>query len=147
MHEGPTELQIQWQAPYCQGLTKQLQSHLDKNSVIIMSYAVGEQKAGEGELNARTIGLRDIIWLDLAFARLKCVSPNHKRFYHRGRENKKSLLGNDLLSQRAAPQVPSALTGLTAGFGMEPGVPPPLQSPRRLSFTIFGFPCAGRRTV
>jgi hypothetical protein len=43
---------------------------------------------------------------------------------------KKKSLGNDLLSQRAPPPVPSALAGLTAGFGMDPGVPPPLQSPR-----------------
>ena len=39
-------------------------------------------------------------------------------------------LGNDLLSQEVALQVPSALTGLTTGFGMLPGVPPSLQSPR-----------------
>ncbi len=42
----------------------------------------------------------------------------------------KKSLGNDLLSQGVAPQVPSALTALTAGFGMLPGVPPSLQSPR-----------------
>ena len=35
-------------------------------------------------------------------------------------------LGDDLLSQGAASQVPSALAGLTSGFGMGPGVPPPL---------------------
>ena len=45
----------------------------------------------------------------------------------------KKSLGNDLLSQRAAPLVPSALAGLTAGFGMGPGVPPPLLSPRDFS--------------
>jgi hypothetical protein len=28
------------------------------------------------------------------------------------------VLGNDQLSQRASPQVPSALASLTAGFGM-----------------------------
>jgi hypothetical protein len=39
-------------------------------------------------------------------------------------------LGNDLLSQGVAPPVPSALAGLTAGFEMGPGVPPPLESPR-----------------
>ena len=39
-------------------------------------------------------------------------------------------LGNDLLSQEVALQVPSALTGLTTGFGMGPGVPLPLKSPR-----------------
>jgi hypothetical protein len=40
------------------------------------------------------------------------------------------LLGDDLLSQGATPQVPSALVSLTAGFEMGPGVPSPLQSPR-----------------
>ena len=39
-------------------------------------------------------------------------------------------LGNDLLSQAVTHQVPSALTGLTDGFGMWPGVPLSLQSPR-----------------
>ena len=43
--------------------------------------------------------------------------------------NKKSSVGNDLLSQGLAPQLPSALKGLTAGFGMGPGVPPSLASP------------------
>ena len=43
---------------------------------------------------------------------------------------KKKSLGNDLLSQGVAPQVPSALAGLTSGFGMLPGVPLLLQSPR-----------------
>ncbi len=43
--------------------------------------------------------------------------------------NEKSL-GNDLLSQEVTLQVPSALTSLTAGFEMLPGVPSPLQSPR-----------------
>src|SRR4030042_1865907 len=39
-------------------------------------------------------------------------------------------LGNDLLSQAVTHQVPTALTGLTNGFGMCPGVPLSLQSPR-----------------
>ena len=43
---------------------------------------------------------------------------------------KKKSLGNDLLSQGATPPVPSALASLTTGFGMGPGVPPPLESPR-----------------
>ena len=42
----------------------------------------------------------------------------------------KKSLGNDLLSQGAAPQVPSALISLTSGFGMLPGVPSSLESPR-----------------
>ena len=42
----------------------------------------------------------------------------------------KMPLGNGLLSQAVTSQVPSALAGLTSGFGMGPGVPPPLLSPR-----------------
>src|SRR5205823_352905 len=38
-------------------------------------------------------------------------------------------LGNDLLSHRVTPAVPSALEGLTAVFGMETGVSPPPLSP------------------
>ena len=45
-------------------------------------------------------------------------------------KNKNRFLpGNDLLSQRCVPPVPSALAGLTTGFGMGPGVSPPLKSP------------------
>ena len=50
---------------------------------------------------------------------------------------KEKPLGDDLLSQEAALQVPSALTGLTTGFGMLPGVPPSLKSPRDV-FTTLG---------
>ena len=42
---------------------------------------------------------------------------------------KRFLTGNDLLSQGASSQVPSALEGLTSWFGMEQGVSPPLESP------------------
>ena len=42
--------------------------------------------------------------------------------------------GNDLLSQGPAPQVPSALEGLTAWFGMEQGVSPPHKSPEEPVF-------------
>ena len=45
-------------------------------------------------------------------------------------KKKEKPLGDDLLSQAVSSQVPSALAGLTTGFGMGPGVPPPLQSPR-----------------
>ena len=38
-------------------------------------------------------------------------------------------VGIDLISQEAAPQVPSAQVGLTAGFEKEPGVPPPQETP------------------
>ena len=46
--------------------------------------------------------------------------------------NKKSEVGNFLLSQEAALQVPSADTRLTAGFGMFPGIPTLLWSPTSL---------------
>ena len=49
--------------------------------------------------------------------------------------NKKSSVGNDLLSQGLAPQLPSALKGLTTGFGMGLGVPPSLTSPTELLFS------------
>src|SRR5262249_33188261 len=39
------------------------------------------------------------------------------------------MLGEDLRSQEVALPVPSALAGLTAGFEMGPGVPPPLATP------------------
>src|SRR5919108_4135621 len=41
-------------------------------------------------------------------------------------------LGDDLLSQTVASPVPSALTGLTAVFGMGTGVSPSLWSPKSL---------------
>ena len=41
-------------------------------------------------------------------------------------------LGNDLLSHDLNTAVSSAMEGLTAGFGMGPGVPPPLWLPRNL---------------
>jgi hypothetical protein len=39
--------------------------------------------------------------------------------------------GGDLLSHPVAQAVPSALEGLTSGFGMGPGVSPPLWPPKR----------------
>ena len=48
---------------------------------------------------------------------------------------RKSSVGDDLLSQGLAPQLPSALKSLTTGFGMGPGVPSSLTSPtERLHF-------------
>ena len=41
--------------------------------------------------------------------------------------------GGDLLSQGLAPQVPSALEGLTAVFGMGTGGTPPLFPPEKFS--------------
>jgi hypothetical protein len=43
-----------------------------------------------------------------------------------------NMPGNDLLSHRAAPAVPSALESLTSVFGMGTGVAPPLSSPGNL---------------
>ena len=51
--------------------------------------------------------------------------------------NKKSEVGNFLLSQEAALQVPSADTRLTAGFGMFPGIPTLLWSPTSLFIYLF----------
>jgi hypothetical protein len=41
--------------------------------------------------------------------------------------------GGDLLSHPVAQAVPSAVRGLTSGFGMGPGVSPSLWPPERLS--------------
>ena len=57
----------------------------------------------------------------------------------RGELNKKrSEVGNFLLSRGVAPQVPSADTRLTAGFGMFPGIPTLLWSPTSL---LICLPC------
>src|SRR3954466_525095 len=40
------------------------------------------------------------------------------------------MLGGDLLSHPVPRAVPSALTGLASGFGMEPGVSPSLWPPK-----------------
>ena len=47
-------------------------------------------------------------------------------------EEREVKVGNDLLSHAVAHILPSALAGLTAGFEMGPGVPPPLLSPTNL---------------
>ncbi len=44
-------------------------------------------------------------------------------------EKRRGIVGDGLLSHRVAPALPSTLVALTAGFGMEPGVPPPLLPP------------------
>ena len=45
----------------------------------------------------------------------------------------KKRAGNDLLSHRVPPAVPSALEGLTTVFGMGTGVAPPVWSPAHIS--------------
>src|ERR1700693_2072009 len=52
------------------------------------------------------------------------------------------MLGNDLLSHRVTPTVPSALEGLTTVFGMGTGVSPPPWSPNFLSLTSSAAPGA-----
>ena len=47
---------------------------------------------------------------------------------------KTELVGDGLLSHRPKPILPWALTGLTAGFEMGPGVPPSLVSPTNSGF-------------
>jgi hypothetical protein len=46
-----------------------------------------------------------------------------------GEGKKTEHVGDDLLSHEPKLTLPSALAGLTAGFEMGPGVPPPLLSP------------------
>ena len=48
-------------------------------------------------------------------------------------------VGDDLLSQGAAPPVPSAQVGLTTGFEKGPGVPPPPKSPTPPSGVNYGL--------
>jgi hypothetical protein len=47
-------------------------------------------------------------------------------------------MGDDLLSHRVSPAVPSALAGLTSLFGMGRGVSPPPSSPFLKKAYIFG---------
>src|ERR1700693_5040903 len=52
------------------------------------------------------------------------------------------MLGNDLLSHRVTPTVPSALEGLTTVFGMGTGVSPPPWSPNFCSLASSASPGA-----
>jgi hypothetical protein len=56
-----------------------------------------------------------------------CLIPNAGGGRRQG--GKKRKVGDDLHSQAATRPVLSALAGLTTGFEMGPGVPPPLQTP------------------
>ena len=67
------------------------------------------------------------------------MAQNAKSHHPGAKENKKREgvkgkegVGNDLLSHAVAHILPSALAGLTTGFEMGPGVPPPLLSPTTL---------------
>ncbi len=55
-----------------------------------------------------------------------------------GGTSKELLAGTDLLSRGLAARVPSALAGLTTGFGMGPGISPPLQAPEELLLLVVG---------
>src|SRR5438067_9547309 len=70
--------------------------------------------------------------------RSQCAQPAI-RLHYPGKPGARSVfrakekdLGDDLLSQTVASPVPSALTGLTAVFGMGTGVSPSLWSPKSL---------------
>ena len=60
-------------------------------------------------------------------------------------DKRRVFVGNGLLSHIVTHALPSTLVGLTAGFEMEPGVPPPLLSPTKtrasLSFCLELFNC------
>jgi hypothetical protein len=49
---------------------------------------------------------------------------------------KEEFSGNDLLLHAVTHALPSALTSLTAGFGMGPGVTSSLKSPENSSFVM-----------
>jgi hypothetical protein len=66
-------------------------------------------------------------WLFRAY-RIRCKNGSNKK--DRVGEG---VVGNDLLSHTVTHILPSARAGLTAGFGMGPGVPPPLISPTNIS--------------
>ena len=53
--------------------------------------------------------------------------------------------GSDLLFRAVSSQVPSALKGLTAVFGMGTGVTPSSLPPERVSDVRAGFACLGSR--
>jgi hypothetical protein len=56
--------------------------------------------------------------------------------------------GGVLLSHEASLAVPSALEGLTSGFGMGPGVSPSLWPPQRCGVVgPWWWPCLQNRTV
>ena len=83
----------------------------------------------------------DKLQAQLIHYRKKIIKKNSLETTHarmeipRVNDYKEKPLGNDLLSREVALQVPSALTCLTAGFGMGPGVPTSLKSPRDI-FTM-----------
>lgn len=54
------------------------------------------------------------------------------------KEKRRGIVGDGLLSHRVTPALPSTLVALTAGFEMEPGVPPPLLPP---TITLLLFNC------
>jgi hypothetical protein len=59
------------------------------------------------------------------------------------KETARDRVGDGLLSHAVTRILPSALAGLTSGFGMGPGVPPPLLSPTLPSPS---FPSSGRNS-
>ncbi len=67
------------------------------------------------------------------------------RRYENGEEKQNKKMGDDLLSHRVSPAVPSALAGLTTLFGMGRGVSPPPSSPfqKRRYYSVVGAGEAG----
>src|SRR5207244_6897368 len=63
-------------------------------------------------------------------------SPEKFKSRHpEGPRDLNKVLGNDLLSRRVTPAVPSALEGLTSVFGKGTGVSPPPLSPNDGDYT------------
>ena len=65
----------------------------------------------------------------------------------REKKGNDSEVGDDLLYREVTLRVPSALAGLTTGFEMGPGVPPPLETPTTLSIAdrIWNYKCISQR--
>ena len=79
-----------------------------------------------------TAGCSTIELSRIMIARTEAIIPRRRtaRKGERPENAKKESPGNDLLLHAVARTLPSALTSLTAGFGMGPGVSSSLKSPR-----------------
>jgi hypothetical protein len=81
---------------------------------------------------------------------LRLSKHNAKRPTPKGRPLHEEMCGGVLLSREASLAVPSALRGLTSGFGMGPGVSPSLWPPQlygNISLRDGSRPYFGNRTV
>ena len=100
----------------------------------IESYTAANQMAmNERESERRSKGFNMRNRRDEEISRASSKSPPETQKGPEGPSRAKRALraGGALLSRGASPAVPSALAGLTSGFGTGPGVPPPPRPPAR----------------